>query len=39
MSASGRDALSQLGKVGQRSMDSVPSVRMVCSQFLLFILM
>lgn len=38
MSASGRDVLSQLGKVGQRSVDSVPSVRMACSKFLLFIL-
>lgn len=38
MSTSGREALSQLSKVGQRSVDSVPSVRRVCSQFLLFIL-
>lgn len=30
--------LSQLGKAGQRSMDSVPSVRWVYSQFPLFIL-
>lgn len=38
MSTLGREALSQLSKVGQSSVDCVPSVRRVCSQFLLFIL-
>lgn len=38
-SASGEEALSQLGKAGQRRVDFVPSVRKVCSQFLLFILL